>query len=459
MARRRAIAVFKRASINPKEQSSMDILSLVHRRVAGFIIGFASLVCLSATPAAAQVKPGEFITPDNASKVQDLVSPGVYYKVTHGMTMKIVPTERVDWPPPYKDATEKYSAQVRLSQDKRSVVGYVAGQPFPLIDANDPDVANKVVWNNVFRPITTDDYDLRFYDCDSSYQRNGAQQQQIEYFQIGHYMGYDLVGRTEVEPTPIDPNFKTTGRYWLFGLYPILAPNEIRGSGFIRWRYADPKRGDDIWDVAGGSRRVRRVDESIMSSSTTTNGTSAHAWDPDHYSGFNPKTEQYYYKFLGERNMLATIHALHSPEVRCATDGGTSACPEAWEMRHMYVIEATPDRKRVNALDSKTIVYMDAEMWFEPYIDTYDQAGTLFRSHIYWLATRDRPVPDAKVAIYPFKRSFVVGAVSTDVQSGLATMCYLPGMETPERECWYINMGAVDKASFTTDAMVRAASF
>jgi hypothetical protein len=411
------------------------------------------------TPSFAAVKPGDFITPDNASKVQDLVSPGVYYKVTHGMTMKIVPTERVDWPPPYKDATEKYSAQVRLSQDKRSVVGYVAGQPFPLIDANDPDVANKIVWNNVFRPITTDDYDLRFYDCDSSYERKGPQQQQIEYFQIGHYMGYDLVGRTEVEPTPIDPDFKTTGRYWLFGLYPILAPNEIRGSGFIRWRYADPKRGDDIWSLAGGSRRVRRVDESIMSSSTTTNGTSAHAWDPDHYSGFNPKTEQYYYKFLGERNMLATIHALHSPEVRCPTDGGASACPEAWEMRHIYVVEATPDRKRVNALDSKTIVYMDAEMWFEPYIDTYDQAGTLFRNHIYWLATRDRPVADAKVAIYPFKRSFVVGAVSTDVQSGLATMCYLPGMETPERECWYINMGAVDKASFTTDAMVRAASF
>jgi hypothetical protein len=411
------------------------------------------------TPSFAAVKPGDFITPDNASKVQDLVSPGVYYKVTHGMTMKIVATERVDWPPPYKDATEKYSAQVRLSQDKRSVVGYVAGQPFPLIDANDPDVANKIVWNNVFRPITTDDYDLRFYDCDSSYERTGAQQQQIEYFQIGHYMGYDLVGRTEVEPTPIDPDFKATGRYWLFGLYPILAPNEIRGSGFIRWRYADPKRGDDIWDVAAGSRRVRRVDESIMSSSTTTNGTSAHAWDPDHYSGFNPKTEQYYYKFLGERNMLATIHALHSPEVRCPTDGGTSACPEAWEMRHIYVVEATPDRKRVNALDSKTIVYLDGEMWFEPYIDTYDQAGTLFRAHIYWLATRDRPVPDAKVAIYPFKRSFVVGAVSTDVQSGLATMCYLPGMETPERECWYINMGAVDKASFTTDAMVRAASF
>jgi Protein of unknown function (DUF1329) len=407
----------------------------------------------------AQVRPGDFITPENASKVQDLVSPGVYYKVQHGMTMKIVPSQRVDWPPPYKDATEKYSSQVRLSKDRRSIVGYVAGQPFPLIDANDPDVAEKIVWNNVFRPITTDDYDLRYYDCDSSYEKRGPQTRQIEYFQIGHYAGYDLVGRTEVEPLPIDPDFRKTGRYWLFGLYPILSPNEIRGTGFIRWRYADPKRGDDIWDVAGGSRRVRRVDETIMSSSTTTNGTSAHAWDPDHYSGFNPKTEEYYYKFLGEKNMLATIHALYSPEKRCDTDGGTSACPEAWEMRHLYVVQAVPDRSRTRALDSKTIIYMDSEMWFEPYIDTYDRSGRLFRSHIYWLATRDRPVPDAKVAIYPFKRSFVVGAVATDVQAGLATMCYLPGHETPEHECWYINMGAVDKSFFTTDAMVRAAIF
>jgi hypothetical protein len=370
------------------------------------------------------------------------------------MTMKIVPTQRVDWPPPYKDATEKYSAQVRLSKDKRSVVGYVAGQPFPLIDANDPDVAEKIVWDNVFRPITTDDYDLRYYDCDSSYEKNGPQTTQTEYIQIGHYAGYDLVGRTEVEPLPTDPDFKVTGRYWLFGLYPILAPQDARGTGLIRWRYADPKRGDDIWDLNPGSRRVRRLDESIMSSAT-----GPQSFDPDHYSGFNPKTEQYLYKFVGEKNMLATIHAEHSPEARCSTDGGTSACPEAWEMRHMYIVEAAPDRSRVNALQSRTVIYMDSEMWFEPYIDTYDQSGRLFRSCIYWLATRDRPVPDARVAIYPFKRSFVVGAVSTDVQSGFATMCYLPGRETAEKECWYINMGAVDKSFFTTDAMVRAASF
>jgi hypothetical protein len=96
-------------------------------------------------------------------------------------------------------------------------------------------------------------------------------------------------------------------------------------------------------------------------------------------------------------------------------------------------------------------------MWFEPYVDEYDARGELWQNHIYWLTYRDRPVSDARVAIHPFKREFVVGAASTDVQSGLATMCYLPGKNTPERDCWYINMGAVGPDFFTTDAMVRAA--
>jgi hypothetical protein len=404
----------------------------------------------------AEVKPGDFINQDNATKVKDFLSPGVYYKVVNGMSMKIVPTERVDWPPPYKDATEKYSGQVRLSDDHRSLVGYVAGQPFPLIDPNDPYAGTKIVWNLVYKPFYSDDYDLRFYDGDTEYTAKGPQKGQIAYFQIGHYMGYDLVGRTEVEPMPIDPDFRITSRLWIFGLYPVLAPMEIRGAGYIRWRYAAANRPDDTWSIGAGSRRVRRLDESILSSSAAS-GTAAFSWDPDHYSGFNAKTEEYEYKMLGEKNMLATVHAEHSPEVRCATDGGASVCPEAWEMRHMYIVEATPRPRIVHPIDSRTVLYEDSEIWFNPYIDTYDQGGRLFRTHIYWVAYRDRPVPDARVAIYPFKRLFVVAAVSTDVQSGQATVAYLPGMETPERECWYINMGAVDKTFFTTDALVRAA--
>ena len=117
---------------------------------------------------------------------------------------------------------------MQLSKDHRSLIGYVAGQPFPLIDANDPDVATKVVWNNVFRPITTDDYDLRYLRLRHGVHRlaTSPSPKSAYWINTGHYAGYDLVGRTEVEPLPIDPDFKKTNRLWLFLLGPQLAPQD-----------------------------------------------------------------------------------------------------------------------------------------------------------------------------------------------------------------------------------------
>src|SRR6202046_3346329 len=123
MPRSLAVTFYKRLRIIGKEERIMDRLILVRRRQVGFLVAFASLALMLAAPVAAQVKAGDFITPENESNVKDLVSPGVYYKVQHGMSMKISPTVRIDWPPPYKDVTEKYSSQGRLSKDHRTVGG------------------------------------------------------------------------------------------------------------------------------------------------------------------------------------------------------------------------------------------------------------------------------------------------------------------------------------------------
>jgi len=63
----------------------------------------------------------------------------------------------------------------------------VAGQPFPFLDPNDPSIATKIIWNNAFRPITSDDYDLRFYDCEDIYTGRNRAYSVLDYFQIGHY--------------------------------------------------------------------------------------------------------------------------------------------------------------------------------------------------------------------------------------------------------------------------------
>src|SRR5258708_26888968 len=94
-------------------------------RIAWKVAGVGGLVMslgLIAATARPGVKPGDVITPQNAAQVKDLVSPGVYYMVTHGMQMNIMPSHRIDWPPPYKHATEKYSSQRRRHDDHPSLV-------------------------------------------------------------------------------------------------------------------------------------------------------------------------------------------------------------------------------------------------------------------------------------------------------------------------------------------------
>ncbi len=419
---------------------------------AGALLGL-SLSSIAASPIqAAAVRPGEMITPRNAAEVRQLVSPGTYYAITRGMELHIVASQRIDWPPPYKIATEKYSPQVRLSADHRTLVGYVAGQPFPLLDPNDPDIATKIMWNANFKPVATDDFDLRYFECQVAPFNPGGTQKQLEFTAIGHLAGYFDIGRTEVEPLPADPDFKTTGIWWRAAAYPTIAPADDRGSGGMRYRYWDPNRGDDAWAFLSGTRRVRRVNEAILSASP---GLST--WDPDHSGGFNAKPQEYDYKFLGEREMLACVHARNSPAHPCPTDGEATSCPDDWELRHLYIVQVTPRPGATSEiLQSKTIVYIDGEAWLNPYIDSYDRSGQLWKTQIYLSTYRDRPVPDAQIAVYPYKREFGIASSSIDVQSGLVTTCYLPGPDTTERECWYINMGAVDKDFFTTEAMTKA---
>ena len=55
-------------------------------RAGGVVLALAIALVATTFTANAQVKPGDFITPDNASKVKDLLPPGTYMRVEHGMT-------------------------------------------------------------------------------------------------------------------------------------------------------------------------------------------------------------------------------------------------------------------------------------------------------------------------------------------------------------------------------------
>ncbi len=443
-------------------------------RVMALTAIFAAGATIFSMPAPAAVKPGDVITKENASQVRDLLSPGNYVLVQRGMEMNIVPTSKLDWPPPYKTATEKYSPQVGLAPDG-TLKNYVAGQPFPLLDPNDPQLAEKIMWNFSYRPLYSDDADLRFPQV-ASYEAKSSGDP-ISFFMVGHFAFYNNLGRIEVKPVPTDPDAKASGIRYRFGFYPFLEPASLRGYGMVRYRHIEPKIDDNTWVFNPQTRRLRRQSPEILSDaigalpgfsggagggrggSPVGAGGGASAYvntiDPDSYFGFAGKVEDFNYKFLGEKSMLACVHARYSPEKPCEADGGHTICPEDWEMRRLYVVEA--DVKPGHDLSiPRRIFYIDSEGWFITASDQYDRQGKLWKTLATFNTFRDRPVPDAEIAIYPYKRIFQLGLVDEDVDQGSSSVIYMPGKTSPERECWYIDMGVVDEAFFVPQALENA---
>ena len=447
------------------------------RSLSRIVVGiFLAAGLVSANPASAEVKPGDVITKDNAAKVVDLVSPGNYVLVREGMQLRIVPTDKLDWPPPFKAATEKYSPQVQLAANG-TLRGYVSGQPFPLVDPNDPQVATKVMWNFSYRPLYSDDIDMRFPEV-ATFDKN-ATGSPLSYYTVGHFAFYNNIGRIEVPPIPTDPDALTSGIRYRFGFYPFLEPSALRGYGMVRQRHIEPTVEDNVWVYSPTTRKLRRESASVLSDAIGelpgfggggagggamgggggggSSGATAYAntLDPDSYFGFSAKIEDFNYRFLGEKQMLASVHAVHSPEPQCPSDGGKTICPENWEMRHLYVIEADSKSGR-DATIPKRILYIDSEGWFITAADEYDKEGKLWKTIATFNTYRDRPVPDARVAIYPYKRMFQLGLVDEDLDTGYSSVVYMPGPTAPDRECWYIDMGTVDNAFLAPQALERA---
>src|SRR5271167_907550 len=271
--------------------------------VTAALVALASL-SIAGSPGAG-VSPGDTITKDQAAKVADLISPGNLFLVKQGMVMKIVPTDRLEWPPPYKAATEKYSPQVQLAPDG-TLKNYVAGLPFPLVDANDPQAALKVIWNFSYRPLYTDDAVSKNVEI-ASYRPGSTPADPVEHFTIGNVGFYNNTGRTEVNPIPTNPEATTAGIRYRFGAYPFLEPSEMRGFGFIRYRNLDPNLEDNSWMMNPRTRHVNRASASELSDvlgiyqpgagAGAGAATYASNLDPDSFFGFAAKIEDFNYRF------------------------------------------------------------------------------------------------------------------------------------------------------------------
>jgi hypothetical protein len=380
-------------------------------------------------PGVAEVQPGDVVTKANATAVADLVSPGIRWCLEHGMQMRIVANREVALNDAYREATERYAGQTQLAPDGRSLLGYVAGLPFPVIDPNDPQVARKIMWNYEHRPFYTDDLDARNFDADTG--SISDQPMAVErHYMIDHLRALFYNGRLYVDPKPVLPT--EPGVRLKFSLHPLLEPFDLKGAGFSSVRYLDPDRQDDTWLYLPQLRRVRRLSSAARSDALLGQDT-----DVDSYGGYAGQVPWFEWRFLGEKTVLASFHAQHFPVQYCPGGGDFVFCDD-WEPREVYVIEGTPLSPQYSF--GKRVLFVDKQTFFIAYSDMYDRAMQLWKVWINAYGFRRRASADAGIE-YPDEMPFNPGVSMVDVQLEHATRVALPSAKFPGEQGWYFNQG------------------
>jgi hypothetical protein len=401
-------------------------------------------LCLRALVAGADVSPGDKIGEANIDKLKGLISPGLEWCIKHGFPITINETKKVEWPKAYKEATEKYSGQVKLSADGLTVQNYVAGQPFPNLDMKDPQLAIKIMWNYEYGFVNgLDDTDLRNFDADTgSIPANGPMSVE-RHFLLDHFRRLFWTGRLYVEPKPTKPN--PNGYRAQQGLYPILEPFDLKGVGALGNRYIESSKQDDSWLYLPSLRRVRRLSTAQRSDALFGQDT-----DVDSYYGYAGHIAWMDWKYLGEKEIIGVTHAEHFPvkwneKVDWAFD-------DVWEKRKVYVIEGIS--KLPQYAYSKRVLFIDKETWGIPYSDIYDRSGELWKIWINDVSFR-KSVPGSAAITYEDEQPFAPAIVMVDMQLEHATKASLPSPRFPGEQGWYYHQG--EKAGITDDWFTVAA--
>ncbi len=398
----------------------------------------AAAVGAAIQPARADVQPGDVITKANVDKAKDLISPGVEWCVKHGMSMKIVPYKKVEWNKAFREATEKYGGQTKLAPDGRSLVGHVAGLPFPNLDANDPQIALKIMWNFEYKPYVTDDEDLRNFDADTGPVTDSGPMQVERHFLLDHLRTLWYTARLYVDPKPERPN--QDGVRAKSSLHPILEPFDLKGVGETGIRYLSPDRQDDTWLYLPSLRRVRRLSSAQRSDALFGQDT-----DVDSYGGYAGQIPWFEWKYLGEKEVLASFHSEAFPVKYCDGAGDFIFC-DTWEKRKAYVVEGVP--KLPQYAYGKRLIFIDKETYLVDYSDIFDRSGQLWKVWVNQWSFKNRAT-SSYGDVYPDEMPFQPSITMVDMQLSHATRAALPSSKYPGEQGWYYNQG--DKAGLSEE--------
>ncbi len=303
-------------------------------------------------PAPSRVPPltsGAIIDGSNAATYAAELPGALLYAVQHGLSIKIVPTERLEWPKAYQRLTEQYSPQARLDT-REELQNYVGGLPFPSVSASDPHGAVKVALNWRWGPFIPEQVSFsglaaRAFSLSSASGITFAADPDHSDFRNELTCDQSVVQRTShLAERANDPNLR--GIDWEERA-DQCGPEQGK---FIAIFYSEPDRLPDSYAYWQGARRWRRLAIPLAPNQSCTYSCTQLLMEY-----MPPKTDLYSVRISDERTIIGCMNG--GSAIR---DLGTQSFgPIACEPRKAYVLELIPQKHDSDLLRAR--VYIDAE--------------------------------------------------------------------------------------------------
>jgi hypothetical protein len=322
--------------------------------------------------AAAVLKPGAIITRDNQDKFAGYLPAAAKFVVTHGFRIRVMPSRKFEWSRAYREATEKYSRQVKLADDD-TMVNYTAGMPFPFVELTDPKAALKIAYDWHMGPFMPDDFSLSPWTS-NSYLANSADPLDIAAdpnsdYSCEHFNFLRLAHRIEVDPRPsLDGN--VTDVEWMARCNQFLpsAPGIAVDNAGIWVRYLEPRRSDDFFTFDELWRHIHRHPVNHVFPKASCRECHQPYW-----AYALPKTEVFTYRLLSTVPILACLGADDESGGFARNAKGLTLGEEPFEMRSAYILEMSPREPQVSG--ERIIVFIDSEVYVWLAAEFYSSDG------------------------------------------------------------------------------------
>ncbi|MCX7171839.1 MAG: DUF1329 domain-containing protein [Proteobacteria bacterium] len=333
---------------------------------------------------AAEVAEGTVISAANIDKIKadtfegktigSMLTEKMEWRIrNNGWKLPVYHSKEIVLDPKWLKASQANVGRAKINPNTRQVEGWEAGQPFPNIDMNDPQAAEKVVWNWHLGQLKGD---VAMAPSWTQLAIDGKKGIHAE--PLAEFTRYATKGRLSGSKHT-EGDGKEMGRQILF----FSAPADMKGVGTFTIMY-DSAQVNDAWVYIPALRRTRRL--------------SGGAWmDPvgssdqlqDDLEIFNARPSWYPgYKMLGKRWVLAVAnskHPLWNPNGKTFEERNPvlENAPPYWNMnndrfepREVYVIEATTPNEHPY---SKKVLFVDVKYPRIYYGEAYNRKGEFWK--------------------------------------------------------------------------------